>query len=423
MKSVCIAFASGCPRSRVDLAKLFPYFQANGWRIEKHINHAALVIVSACGVDISSESQSLRLIQFAHDQRTSQSQLVVMGCLAGIDEPTLRQRFDAIPISGPNLHQLDQLINARVRLQDIADPHDLAQPTRAAQACFSAYQRFRAADKPLAAKLTTSLRRLGERASVIRPERPFRRGRNRLFSLRLGRGCLEECSYCALRLACGPLHSKPLAQVLNEFDRGLQQGYQDYELLLEDVGAYGQDINTNIIELLDNLLDKSATVRLKLPDIGPHWLMAYFDDWRRLLLQTPRQLPYLLAPIQSGSQRILQLMRRRYRAADACHALRRLRHDRNDLYLATHVIVGFPGESDDDFEATRTMLKHIQFNEVGVYMYGDRPRTEASLIPDKLPTAIVRQRYRQLRREYGRPVQPPPLSPDNRQDRQPVPVG
>lgn len=400
MKSVCIAFASGCPRSRVDLAKLFPYFQANGWRIDQHPNHADLVIVSACGVDISDERQSLRLIQFAHDRRSPQSRLIVMGCLAGIDGPTLRQLFDALPLRGPDLDQLDQLIDARVKFQDIQDPHDLYQTTRTAQACFPAGQRFRAADKPFVAKLTTSLRRLAEHARLTGSLRPFRRRQNKLFSLRLGRGCLEECSYCALRLACGPLHSKPLRQVLDEFEQGLRQGYQDFELLLEDVGAYGQDINSNIIELLQNLLERSTTARLKLPDVGPHWLTAYFDDWRRLLRQAPSQIPYLLAPVQSGSERILQLMRRRYSAAEVSQALSVLRHDRSDLYLATHVIVGFPGESPDDFEATRNMLRKVHFNEVGIYTYSDRPRTEACHLPDRVPDAVVRQRYHQLRREF-----------------------
>jgi len=220
----------------------------------------------------------------------------------------------------------------------------------------------------------------------------------------VSRGCRGANTYCVMRQTYGGLRSKPLDAVLSEFDKGLAQGHREFRLMAQDLGAYGQDIGTEFIQLLRALFDRPGQFQLQLIDVNIRWVVGYLDELVELLSENVTRTRILQMPVQSGSDRILELMRRGHTAAEAEGAFRAIREAMPDLLLVTHALVGFPSETEEDFEKTVRLLRTGRFDRVDIFDYSDRPGTAASRMPDKVPAGIIRARSRRLHREYGGPA-------------------
>jgi len=397
MSSVCIAFANGCPRSRMETAKLFSYFEQNGWEIKEQIEEADLVLVSTCGVNETSEKKSVSLISVADKKRKKDSQLVILGCLAGINEEQLKEQFQATLIPPAKIDNIDSAIGAAIKLKQIKEPNLIGDNFLKAQRCFGMFARLCAefrSPREFFYRLTSVA--LPHKSRQIIQE-PYQHD---VFGIRVAKGCNQECSYCAVRLAEGPLYSKPLAEVMAEFKAGVRDGFRIFTLVAGDLGAYGQDIGTDIVELLSSMFQYKENFKLHLKDFSPRWLVCYSARLTALLSQNSSRVGNFMLPIQSGSENILRSMNRGYTAADAKTCLCELRNACSGIILSTHVIVGFPGETDHDFRDTIDLLNAVRFDRIDIYKYSDRPHTESSAMPDKVAEKVKRKRVRRLRREF-----------------------
>lgn len=410
-KTVCIAFAVGCPRNQTDTAWLTSYFQANGWTLVQRAQHADLIVVSTCGFAAEVEEQSIRLISLLHKKRRKTSKLIVVGCLAGINPGRVVQGFGATAIPPADLHELDHLIGATVPLQDVSPVNCIEPRILAAKMCWSISEAHPSLGTVATMKYRTKravysfLSHVGtDRFAMRTARRLSRRAQGEpadpTFYIRVARGCLEECTYCAIRQATGTLRSKPLDKVLSEFDLGLTQKYTSFEILAEDIGSYGLDIGSSCVELFEKLLTRKGPYKLVLTDVNVRYLIRYTPALSDLLAADADRIRWLKVPVQSGSDRILRLMKRCYTHAEAKASLTYLREKAPALPLDTHVLVGFPGETDQDFEATVDLLRAIRFDRVQVYSYTDRPNTSACNLPDKVDEEVKQQRVQRLASEF-----------------------
>lgn len=393
-KTVCVVFCNRCPRSQVETARLFSYFEANGSRISKSLARSDLVVVSACAVAEGVEQESLRGICIADRKRRRGSRLVVVGCVAGILEDRLREAFGAIVVPPVRMSELDSIVDAAIPIATIRDPNDIAPHLRRAPGPFGRATRSRLHHVVVLARDALGAHRLPERRHTrgfasLEPTRD-------VHSVRVASGCLDECSFCAIRRAEGPLRSKPLARVMMEFNEGLALGRTEFMLIGTDVGAYGQDIGTNCVSLLESILGRPADFRLTILDSHPRWLVHFEDSLIPLLAANASRIRLLMIPVQSGSQRMLELMRRGHSAAELTHSLSALRTAAPGLALGTHVLVGFPGEGDRDFQDTLRLLDVVAFERVGIYRYSERPQTDAPGLPDKVPDDVKARRVSHL---------------------------
>ncbi len=376
MPSACIAFANGCPRARVNAALLFSYFEANGWSIRQSFRQADLVLVFTCGVNQRSEKKALRLLSIADRQRAPTSRLVVLGCLPGINPEALGNGFDALLVPPSQADALDGIIDAKVPISQIDDINTIKPRVDQAQSCFNMLDRF-------VSEFEASKVFLHRVRDKLRPKRSAFFEQD-MFVIRIANGCLDECTYCAVRFAHGTLRSKATQQVLREFRKGITENRQEFAIVAGDLGAYGQDIGTNILKLLRRIFARKAAFRLHMTEFNPRWFLQYQTGLIDLLAANRERIAGLIFPIQSGSTRILELMRRGYSAAAAGQCLSQLRHAIPELPVHTHVMVGFPGETDGDFAQTLRFLHEARFDEIEVYKYEDRPGTEASQMPNKI---------------------------------------
>jgi tRNA A37 methylthiotransferase MiaB len=410
-KTACVAFAIGCPRNQMDTAWLSSYFRANGWRMTHNARNADLIVVATCGFAAHIEEESIRLVSFLDKKRRKDSQLVVVGCLAGINAARVHQEFDATVVRPADINQLDTIIGARIALKDIAPVNCVEPHILAATSSWSVDEMYPTIGAVAALKLQAKrlayslLSRVGTERFAMRTLRRFRlRSRDKsadpVFFIRIARGCLEECTYCAIRYAAGTLRSKPLDDILAEFDRGLAQKYTAFEILAEDIGSYGLDIGSNCVELFEQLFRRPGPYKLVLTDVNVRYLIRYTPALSDIFAAHTDRIQLLKVPVQSGSDRILQLMKRCYTRTEARTCLTYLREKAPTLPLDTHVLIGFPGETDEDFEDTMDLLRSVRFDQIQVFSYTDRPNTVACDLTDKVPERVKRQRIMRLLGEF-----------------------
>ncbi len=391
-RTVCIAYANGCPRSRMGAARLFRYFEVNGRSLTQDIGKADLVLVSTCGVNQRAENKSIRLLSIANRKRRRDSHFVVLGCLAGINKEMLLEKFNATLITPTAMADLDEFINARVKLSTVKEPNLVEPLIDKSQRSFSILHRVISEFEPSRVFLHRMLDCLKPKKSECVKEDAF--------SIRILTGCLGACTYCAIKFAEGPLVSKPMEAILTEFDAGLACGNKNFRLIGTDVGAYGQGIGTDIVALLRSLLTRRQAYVIHLPEFHPRWFVRYQPELIALFAGARDKIGSIILPIESGSDRILRLMAREYTAAEAKGSLLRLRASLPGVEIFTHVLVGFPGESDDDFDQTIRLFREAPFDEVAVYKYEARPRTEAEQMPGKVPDRVKHLRVCRLLKQF-----------------------
>lgn len=206
-------------------------------------------------------------------------------------------------------------------------------------------------------------------------------------------GCNKRCSFCVVPNTRGPQVSRPLDIILDEV-RGLAQaGYREVTLVGQNVNAYGVDLRPCRLDFADlleavNAIDGMERIRF----VTSHPL-----DFTQRLIDAMAHLEKvcesLHLPFQSGADRILKLMRRGYTAAQYRELIARLRTAVPDLALSTDVIVGFPGETEEEFLETRSMLEYVRFDSMFLFNYSERPGTVAPNMPDQVPHEVKQRRF------------------------------
>ena len=219
-------------------------------------------------------------------------------------------------------------------------------------------------------------------------------GRTRAF-VKIQEGCDDVCAFCIVPSVRGRERAVPIAEVLAEVRERVAEGAQEVVLTGTQPGAYGRDREdgTNAARLLEALLSGSDAPRLRYSSIQPQditpELLACWDD--------ARLCRHFHLALQSGSDAVLGRMRRRYSAAQFLEALERIRLAAPGAAITTDVIVGFPGETEADFERTYALCREAAFADMHVFPYSPRPRTSAALVEDDAAPPVKRERARRLR--------------------------
>jgi threonylcarbamoyladenosine tRNA methylthiotransferase MtaB len=219
-------------------------------------------------------------------------------------------------------------------------------------------------------------------------------GRTRAF-VKIQEGCNELCAFCIVPHTRGRERSTTVEEVVREVQVRERAGVQEVVLTGTQLGNYGRDLRWDEQgprRLLETLLERTSVPRIRLSslqaqDISPQLLRLWHD---------PRLCPHFHLPLQSGSDAVLRLMRRRHTANRFRRAVDLIRERVPDVAITTDVIAGLPGETDADFEATVRLCEEIGFAAIHVFPYSRRPGTAANLMPNQIPTSVRRQRLDRL---------------------------
>lgn len=358
----------GCAKNEVDAERMLGAAAEAGWLICGDPADADVVVVNTCGFIEAARSESLAAIQEALALKAQGRcrAVIVAGCLAERQGRELSRKLPAV----------DAWLG-------IADPRQV--PDVAAQAL----------DEHRGA---TPLIRLAPLPRSFGDEGPRLRITPKHYAyLRIAEGCDNCCAYCAIPLIRGPLRSKPIETCLEEAHQLADDGCRELILIAQDTTNYGLDLYGH--RALPRLLVELAAIE------SLRWLRvlyshpAHFDDAIvAAFASTPKLCPYVDIPVQHASDRILARMGRGTTRAAMEDLIARLRARIPNLTLRSTALVGYPGETDEDFAALLDFVQAVEFDRLGAFVYSAEEGTRAAAEGPQVPEAVAAERYDELMR-------------------------
>jgi tRNA A37 methylthiotransferase MiaB len=393
-KSIYI-ISTGCPECYVDLKLLEKHYKDNyGYNISQSYKNADFVIVLGCAAIQGSEDYTLSLVEHMRHTMKREAEIVLHGCITKIRADLSTSDL----CTSPSFEEITKILKYGDDSQGVIIPPS-----------------HRKAD-PVLVEFEKNFRRkhfysLGfSQQSILRPLLELGRfgmGKCRDFveskllpfnaktvCLRISMGCRNNCSYCVIRLARGKVRSKPPEAVKKAFKEFLDQGYSDFALIGTNIGDYGKDLKLDLFDLLADLVEIKGHFRIRLRNLNPQWLIRHRAGFSQLL-QSGKIL-FINSPLQSASSRVLRLMNRGYQAEEFLECLTEIRQAYPSLIIKTHMMVGFPTESEDEYQQSLALLGRENFDHMRIFMYEDRPGTKAAGLTPKIPPHIIAQRYRKM---------------------------
>ena len=345
----------GCAFARAEGEMIEGVLENDGFCVTRSLEHADAIILVTCHVKEATENKILQRIKNL-GALYPEKPLVVYGCLP-------------------------QAYPERVRK---------VNPRASLVGNFSLDKIPRAVSLALEGKRVEFL----ERKEVCKLNLPRKRKNPVIGIVPVAEGCTGSCSYCSTRLSRGKLFSYPEEEIVKEVLRFLDNGAREIWLTAQDAGAYGIDRGTNIAELLGEVAKIPRAFRVRVGMLNPAHAKRLLPALVKAF-ESERVYKFLHLPVQSGSDRILQAMGRNYTVKDFLHVVGEFRERFPMLQLWTDVIVGFPGESEEDFELTKKLVKEAEPDWVNVSKFSSRPKTEASKMK-QVSTEIKKERSREL---------------------------
>jgi threonylcarbamoyladenosine tRNA methylthiotransferase MtaB len=355
----------GCRLNQVESQEMGALLEGRGFRVVPAGSHAQVHVVNTCTVTGRadfSDRQAIRRIT----REDPGAFLVVTGCFAQTDPDAVA----ALP--GVDLVVGNQ---EKYRLPDLLD--SLVKRPRPAVAVADIRQARAVPIAPIARGSSMS-------------------GRSRA-SVKIQDGCQHRCAFCIVPAARGGSRSQEPKVVLDQVRALAEAGYPDVTLTGVDIGHYGWDLypRTSLAALVRSLAGVDGLRWLRLSSVLPSYFTADLID---AVTTLPVVAPHLHLPLQSGSDRVLRLMRRPYHTGMYRDLVYRLAAAIPGLGLGADVIVGHPGETDEDFEATLALVASLPFSYLHVFAYSDRKGTEAAGRPGHVPAGVIRERSQRLQR-------------------------
>lgn len=350
-----------CIPNRLDEELIKEFFKRNGFVIVKDYVQADIILINTCGYVSQKEDEAIEAIIKFQNEKKPGTKIIVCGCLPDINKKRLKEVFRGETFGPRSIEKLDRIINAKIKISDV-NKHFY--------------------------KLNHCFPDVMERQDLEIDS----------FNINIGIGCLGNCSYCAIKNARGTIKSKPVKEIMREFRCGLRQGYKNFALWGDDTGAYGKDLNTNIIELIKKMFKERGEYKFHINRFNPNWLIPKFDELKELLKSN--KISYISVPVQSGNQSILNLMKREYSIEDFKRCIKTLNREFPSLKIRTEVIVGFPGEGEEEFNDTLKLFDGLKFYKVYAVEYDQRPYTEAYNMKKQVPYSIKRERAIIIRKMF-----------------------
>ncbi|MFC1987862.1 tRNA (N(6)-L-threonylcarbamoyladenosine(37)-C(2))-methylthiotransferase MtaB [Chloroflexota bacterium] len=338
----------GCKLNQAETESLARQFAEGGHQLVSVVDEADVYILNTCTVTHIADAKSRHLLRVAH-RRNPDALVVAAGCYAQRVPRELSQ------VDGVGLVVSNDDKPYLLRLLQKYDP-------------------------------SGSLTSIGG-GFVSNPCPVFR---TRTF-IRVQDGCNNLCAYCIVPLVRGKEKSLPVDKVVAEVKQRMADGYKEVVLTGTEVGLYNYD-GVNLKGLLENILAETNVIRLRLSSIQPQEISPELIElWR-----DSRLCPHFHLSLQSGSDGVLRRMKRRYSAGDYQEAVSLIRALVPQTAITTDIIVGFPGETDEEFAESYELCQQLQFARVHVFAYSPRPGTEASQLPRQINAKLKKERSQKM---------------------------
>jgi len=358
---------------------------ASGWEIVDRHDVADLVVYATCALTHRTQEHSVQIIRRLQREILPDARLIVCGCLPKINPARLRDVYDGPTFGSDDVDCLAGLVGSPAR--GVAANYLLPRAEM-----LGPLERLRTSYEACGPHLVVTA--LLDRLYTRRLNAATTEFRGDAYCIKVSTGCDHRCTYCAVRLSRGPVRSKPIQAVAEEFDEGLLLGRREFALIGTDLGSYGHDRGQTLTDLLETLLERSGDYELRLRNVHPRYIIG--ENAALCAMVRTGHITHIATALQSGSDAVLRRMGRGHRAEEFAAALAALRAANPGLELRTQVIVGFPGETDAEFEETVRWIDRSPFEYTEVYLFEARPGTAAEALTNPVPRAVAARRRNRL---------------------------
>ena len=352
----------GCQMNEHDSEQIAGLLGEQGYRASADPRQADVIVVNTCSVREKAQQKVFSLLGRLRDLKRQRPELIlaVCGCLAQGLKARVRARAPYVDLvfGTQNIEQLPVLLQR-------------VEKERRAQV------------EIVQGRKTPTERRNPVRASSFKAW------------VAIMEGCDNFCAYCMVPYVRGRERSRPSREIVREVRRLAREGIKEITLLGQNVNSYGRNLagEVSFSGLLYLLHEIEGIERIR-------FLTSHPKDFGRDLVRAMRELPkvceHVHLPLQAGSDAVLQAMNRRYTAREYLEKVRLLREAVPEVEISTDIIVGFPGEDEEDFARTLWMLRQVRFDSLFSFIYSDRPPTRDKIKAPRVPGAVARERFQRL---------------------------
>ena len=346
----------GCTLNQADTGLIEAILKKNNVSIAQSISDADTVIINTCTVKKATEQKILAFIDRLENENTGKK-IIITGCMASANKDIIRK------------HSKNSFIMPINNIEAIAEAAKTSQYIK-----------------------NTSQEILFTRKDKERLEY-FEPYKSAIAKIPIAEGCLSACNFCETRFARGSLKSFSEKLILNAVKKRIDFGAKEIQLTAQDLGCYGFDKKTNIVELLKKIKSIEGDFMVRLGMMNPEYLDRFASNLMDII-NYDKFYKFLHVPIQSGSNKILQEMGRHYKIEDIIQHIRNIRKNIPEISIETDIIVGYPTETEEDFERTLDAIKMIEPNAMNISKFAVRPHAKKWKI--KVNPEIVNERSREL---------------------------
>ncbi len=353
----------GCKVNQYDSQSMREVLIHNGFEIVDEAQPADLYLINTCTVTNTADQKARQVVRRAIKQNPD-ADVLVTGCYAESDRKAIEQIPGVRFVFGNR---------EKAEFQTYIDKLADETPLQIKPLQHDAIREH--------ARFSSGVSDAGKRTRAL---------------IKVQDGCSAFCTYCIIPYVRGRMTSRPLSDIVDEAHRIADSGIKEVVITGVHLGAYGQDTgrDRDIADILEQIHNIDGIERIRFSSIEPMYFPDILSERMSVL---PKCMPHFHLPIQSGSDNVLRIMRRRYTTAQFATLVETLR-DRftEDIGITTDIMVGFPGETDDDFKESLKFVEAIGFNQLHVFRYSPRKGTPAATYPNQVPPHISAQRSRAM---------------------------
>lgn len=348
----------GCSKNQVDLERVLSEFKQAGFALHEEAGQAEYLLINTCGFIDSAKTESIDTILALAGQRTPGQKVLVAGCLSQRYSDDLRKEMPEVDL-WTGTYKPGQILEV-IGEKDIADICRREKPVRTL---------------------------LGNT-----PHHAY---------LKIAEGCNRSCSFCAIPGIRGKQKSFDIPELIAEAQFLSQHGVKEISLIAQDLTFYGRETGgpgVNLEILLKALLENTDIPWIRLMYAYPEYID---DSLLDIMANEKRICSYLDMPIQHASDRMLKAMRRKTSGKSLRELLKKIRTAVPDIAMRTTTLVGFPGETEEDFAELMDLAKEIRFERLGGFTYSNEDGTHAATLGNEVPTEIAQERLNMLLAQQG----------------------
>ena len=363
----------GCSKNLIDTEVAIGLFKDNHYEIVNNPNDAEILVVNTCGFIESAKEEAINtILEMAEYKKKKCKYLIAMGCL-------VQRYYEDLVKLLPEVDLFIKIDEYNILWDKIEDliKRDIVEKSK-----------------------TKTSKKISEIKPLPMPtynefmERVVTTGKNYAY-LKIGEGCSNKCTYCAIPYIRGPFVSRKMEDILDEAEMLAKKGIKELIVIAQDTTKYGVDIYGE--SKLAELLEKISNVK------GIEWIRFLYsypegitDKLINVVATNGKIAKYFDIPIQHISNPILKKMNRRTSKEDVTKIIEKIRKEVPDVTLRTSLIVGFPGETKENFEELLEFVKNTKFDKLGTFMYSKEEGTPAAKLPDQIHGNTKKARYNKI---------------------------